>query len=628
MPITYVEIDHKKIVKRTRKIPWKKVFLGAAGFLLAFSTVSTFYFYPRVKAVAADVDKVSNQVKLLQAAVDKQDVPRAKETIMILQKDLRQTQKDLNKLGVVRWVPLANLYYNDANHTLAASILATEAGEIVADSILPFGDILGLKGVKSNLKAEEKVEVLVTKVFPSLSEHTKELEDLLGQIKQELDQINPSRYPPGLSVDGVSVRSGLSEAKSAMDKAEGSLPILKDAVEALPSILGSKKEKTYLLWFQNDKELRPTGGFITAYGIARVKNGKLIDVTSDDIYGLDSRFSPSESPPDVLRKYLNLKIYPIRDSNLSPDFKISAKKFESFYNTIPNQPKIDGIIALDTELVRRFLEITGPITVAKYNETFSAEPHPVYKIPDVVYKLELYAQVLLKGSRQRKGLVGDLMNGMLEKLFSAPPEKFPIIFETFVKSAGSKNIQFYFHDLQAQKLVEEVGYAGRIDTDFTGDYLHVNNANFAGLKGNLYIKSRVEQDIVIAKDGTVTKKVKQTLRNTERADGWLNSVYRNFMRLYAPKGSKLIEKHIFADFAEKEELGKRVWESFSTTLPLDFSETSFTYRLPFKIKKGETYKLLIQKQGGTTDPHMIIRVNGKKLFEFDLKKDVRLEFKV
>ena len=126
----------------------------------------------------------------------------------------------------------------------------------------------------------------------------------------------------------------------------------------------------------------------------------------------------------------------------------------------------------------------------------------------------------------------------------------------------------------------------------------------------------------------MNKKVKVTLRNTEKADGWLNGVYQNWMRIYVPKGSKLTEKKVLSDFAEKGELGKRVWESFSKTQPLKSSETSFTYQLPFTVKKGEIYKLLIQKQPGTTDPHMIIRVNGKKIQEFDLKKDKEIEFKV
>jgi hypothetical protein len=524
-------------------------------------------------------------------------------------------------------VPILGSYYKDAEHSLTAGVYAMEAGELIADSILPFGDILGLKGVESNLKAEKKVEVLVTKVFPTLSQQTEELENIVAKIDAELDEVNARRYPENLTIRGVNVHKTLVEAQDAVDKSQEYLPILKNAAEALPNVLGYKKEKTYLLWFQNDKELRPTGGFLTAYGIAKVKNGKLLDVTSDDIYSLDKRFIPFETPPKPLQKYLLMGIYPIRDSNMSPDFKVSSQKFISFYEKIPNMPKIDGIVAIDTELVRKFMEITGTITVEKYNETFSAEDHPDYKIPDVVYKLELYAEKILRGKSYRKGLIGDLMDKMLDKLFNSHPKKFPVIFETFMASAESKNILFYFNGDKAQELAEQLNYAGRIK-DYNGDYLHINNANFGGLKSNLYIKARVEQDIVIAEDGVVNKKVTIAFRNIEKADGWLNSVYRNFMRLYVPKGSKLIKREVHADFAETEEFGKRVWESFSLTQPLGSSETSFTYQLPFKVNKGDNYKLLIQKQPGTTDPHMIIRVNGKKLFEFDIKKDTELEFKV
>ena len=627
MPITHIDIESKKVAKKSRRPPWWKILLVVVGSFVLVTSIATMYLYPKVRVLAKDVEKVSNQARAVQTNIEKQDVALVKDEFLQLRKDLKKTQTDLSQLAIIGKLPLLNAYYNDAKHALKAGIFVTQAGEIVTDSIVPFVDILGLKGVKSNLKAEKKVEVLVTKVFPELSSRTGDMEALVKKIKAELSQISESRYPKALKINGAGVYNSITQAKELVNKTEKSLPLLKTASEALPSILGYKKEKTYLLWFQNDKELRPTGGFITAYGVVKVKNGKLVDITSDDIYDLDKRFSPFETPPAPLQKYLLLKIFPIRDTNISPDFDVSVKKFESFYERISNVPKIDGIIAVDTEMVRRFLEITGPVTVQKYNETFSAEDHPIYKIPDVIYKLELYAEVLLRGSNERKGLVGDLMDEMLKKLFAAPAEKFPTIFDTFVTSAESKNILFNFKDKNAQELVEELNYAGRIKS-YDGDYLHVNNANFAGLKGNLYIKALVEQDIVVSGEGEVTKKVKVTLRNTEKADGWLNAVYQNWMRLYVPKGSKLIDKEVFADFGQGEDLGKTVWESFSRTLPLSFSETSFTYKLPFKVKKGQTYRLLIQKQGGTTDPYMIIRVNGKKLFEFDLKKDTKLEFKI
>ncbi|OGY21668.1 MAG: hypothetical protein A2126_01865 [Candidatus Woykebacteria bacterium GWB1_45_5] len=626
MPITHVTLDGEKLVRGKRKGKWLKIFLTTFLVLFILVAAPSVYFYPKVKTLSADLNLVSQGSQKVQKAIEVQDIAKAKEEVSGLHSSLRKTETDLEKLHLVGRLPLVNGYYNDATHALRAGILGAQAGEMVIDSILPFSDILGFKGAKSDLKAEEKVEALVTKVFPSLSPKATELEKMLGEIKNEVDQIRPERYPDNFTVKGYRIHETLVTAQEGLNKAEEYLPVLKDALDSLPQTLGYQQEKTYLLWFQNDKELRPTGGFLTAYAIARVKNGKLLDIESDDIYELDKKFTPFEPPPPVL-KYVNTLIFTVRDSNLSPDFKLSAEKFESFYTRIKNMPKIDGIIAIDTELVRKFLEVTGPIKTKKHKETFSAEIDKKYKIPDVVYKLELYAEKIHSQSTDRKAIIGDLMDSMLEKLFSAPPDKFPKILETFLAAAEAKNVLFYFHDQGAQSLAEDLNYAGRIK-DFDGDYLHVNNANFGGLKGNLYIKASVNQDITIANDGTVTKKVAVTLSNTEKADGWLNSYYQNWMRVYVPEGSRLLEKKVSKDFAEKKEIGKMVWESFSVTYPLKSSETYFSYQLPFKVKKGDIYKLLIQKQPGTTDPHMVIRVNGKKIQEFDLKKDTEIEFKV
>lgn len=626
MPINYIEVEASKFKGRKKFPLWMKISVGLLAFLILSTAVLTLYFYPRVKVLAQDAEIISSNTQLLKKSIEKQDVTKAKKIVLEIRSDLKKTKTDLKNIGILAYIPVVKEYYKDTIHILNAGIYATEAGEIVADAVLPFGDILGLEGVDSDLRGEEKVKVLVTEVLPKIAKKTEDIESLVSRIKNEMDEVSINRYPPTLIIKGINIRKTLEDAKFALVKSEEYLPILKNGAEVLPSVLGYQKEKTYLLWFQNDGELRATGGFITAYGFLKVKDGELLEMESADIYELDKKFLSTENPPEVFRKYLLLKIFPIRDTNISPDFKESAEKFLSFYRTIPNQPAVDGIIAIDTSLVAEFLKITGPVTVEKYGETFTAETHPEYGISDAVYKLELYAQKILKGTKDRKGPVGDLMEGMLDKLFNAKSEQFPDIFDTLLRSLEAKNIQFYFNDQKDQKLSEELGFGGRIK-DFDGDYVHVNNSNVAGLKGNFFTKFAIEQDIAIKDDGTVVKKVTTTINNTFRYDGWLNAVYQNWLRLYVPEGSKLIEKNIEIDLEQKNELGKEVWASFSRTPPLSSTSSSFTYELPFKVKKGNTYKMLIQKQGGYI-PRMIIRVNGKKLFDFDLKKDIELEFKI
>ena len=630
MAIKELNLEGGTIQKNPKK-KYIKIALPIIGLLIlfvaGFIAYAGFVVVPNTKNFTTNVQGAYDQAEKVQAAIKSEDVLKTKEETIKLKEELKTAQKDLDNLGFVRFIPVANGYYNDSKHIIAAGVVAAEAGELAADGILPFADVLGLEGHKSKVTAKEKSSIIVKEVLPTLSPLVDKLEEKLNRIDKELSQVDPNRYPEGLIIKGFKVKSGLIQAKEGVNKAQEILPDAKVLLSVAPEVLGQPKEKTYLILFQNDKELRGTGGFITSYAIARVKSGKLVSIKSEDIYNLDKRFTPIEPPPEVLQKYLLLKIFPIRDANLSPDFATSAQKFESFYKTIPGLPEVDGIISIDTEFVSSLLEFTGPIKLEKIGETFSAEKNE-YGVSDFFYKMELYAQQIFRGSSERKSFIGDLMNEIIDRVLKAPPEKFESLTQIFVKDVEEKHIQFYFKNKTAQEFVRKFDAAGEIK-NYEGDYLHVNNSNFAGLKANAFIDYKIEQDIVTSKDGTVTKKVGITLTNTSnKLVGWLNSNYRNWMRVYVPQGSKIINKEVQADFKESKDLDKTVFEGFSITSPLTSSKSTFSYELPFKVKPGQDYKMLIQKQAGTISTKMIIRLNGKVIENFNLTKDKEIKFKI
>ena len=628
MAIKELNLEGKDISNR-RKRMFMRIGLSSLVvlILLVISVVaySGLVLIPKTNDFTASIKGVVDQAEIVEKAIEEENIPKTKEETVKLRESLEDSKQKLKEVGFVRFVPMVNGYYNDAEHLMSAAIIATEAGEIVADSILPFADVLGLKGNKSKTTAKDKTKIIVKDILPSLKPVVDQLENKLSLIEEELSKVDPYRYPEGLVIKGFKVRKGLIEAKEGIDKVQEIIPDAKILLSIAPDVLGHPKEKKYLILFQNDKELRGTGGFITSYAIAKFKSGELVDIKKEDIYNLDKRFLSPEPAPEPLRKYLLLSRYPIRDTNLSPDYLVSAQKFESFYNTIAGVEKVDGIIALDTEFVRSLIEFTGPIKVESLGETFSAEDNE-YGISDVVYKMELYAQKVFKGRPDRKSFIGDLMEEIIDKVLNTPPDKFEALFKILVDEANEKHIQFYLHNKEAQYLIEKVNFGGRIK-EYDGDYLTVNNSNFAGLKANFFITQKIEQDIITSEDGTITKKVTITLTNpSDQLVGWLNSNYRNWMRVYIPEGSKLISEETERDFKEAKDLNKTVFESFSVTSPLTSSTTIFTYELPFKVKPGEEYKLLIQKQAGTGSTEMIIRLNGKVIEKFDLIVDKEIKF--
>ncbi len=561
--------------------------------------------------IYADVKDVRYQTKLLKDGFILQDLTKMERDFAGLDGLVVQIEEDLKPFSFTKNVPFLGNYYQDAEHVLQASRHGIAAGNILLGAIEPFADVLGFKtdGTEASLDAEKKIEGLV-KVMPQIAPQLDEVAVEFAVIRQELETVDPNRYPQSLK--GIQIRSLLSEAKNSMNQIEATMPDIKELLVVLPQALGDPTPKTYLILFQNDKELRPTGGFLTAYALVTVAGGKITAVTSDDMYKLDEKIAEKIPPTAVLAQYLKVEESFIRDSNLSPDFYQSCQKFEWFLAKVPGFPKIDGIIGIDTYLVRDILAVLGPVKLGGYEEEFSSE--------NVVYQLELYANLLGQYIVGRKDLLGELMQQMMDKAFHAPRDRWKPLFETAMQAVGEKHILLYLHEPKAQALAEKYNYAGRVE-DFAGDYLHINDCNFAGAKANLYIQETVTQDIKIAKDGTVTKTVTIDLNNPEPADGWLNGTYYDWMRIYVPPGSKLLDSSGWREVRVSEDLGKTVFETYTYCYPQNSQAVSVTYELPFKVPQGQALQMLVQKQPGTDGHSYVINKDGKKIEEFKLTRD-------
>ena len=217
------------------------------------------------------------------------------------------------------------------------------------------------------------------------------------------------------------------------------------------------------------------------------------------------------------------------------------------------------------------------------------------------------------------------MNSVLANALGQPKEKLPMLFEAILKSLTEKHVLFYMHDAKSQDAVEVFGIAGTLD-EYNGDYIHINDANLGGRKSNLYVMQEVVQEIEVAKDGTATKTVTITYKNPKEHDGWLNSVLPNWVRIYVPKGSELIE---FNGVEEKqevyEEFGKTVFAGFFNLRPQGVAKITLKYKLPFKIEKH--YNIFLQKQPGTDSPLYTVQFKKQKE-EFFLKVDREIKFKI
>ena len=136
-------------------------------------------------------------------------------------------------------------------------------------------------------------------------------------------------------------------------------------LEMVPEI-ANEQEKTFLILFQNNNELRPGGGFIGTFGIMKVKDSSVTFVDTHDSTVFDSGMETGIEPPYPMQSTLSISDWEFRDSNWSPDFATNAEKADYFYHLQGGQENLDGVVAISTNLLPTFLKVTGPVSVVGY----------------------------------------------------------------------------------------------------------------------------------------------------------------------------------------------------------------------------------------------------------------------
>jgi len=629
------EVENSTVIntspRRRRKFYQGKKIWIVLIVLVFLGLFSTFGIFLPARNIYKQAQITANQANLAIDALKKQNITLTGEELVKTRKDLEKTEDALSAMGYMGYIPFLNGYYNDASHLVKAASHGLDAADTMVASIEPYADVLGLKGKGSFVggTAEQRIQTAVTtmaKITPKMDEIVSDLE----LAKTEIDEVDPNRY--SFFLFGDKIKTQITSVKNLTDNGVTFAKEAKPLIKVLPTLLGEPKEKKYLVIFQNDKELRPTGGFLTAYAIFRVEHGIIHVDTSNDIYTLDDTISGKQTAPRPILEYLpKVPLLNLRDTNLSPDFVVSMNEFNKLYER-SSGPEVDGIIAIDTKALVAAMDILGDIQAS--GTTFTTKNNPICDCPDVIYQLELSADKPVQGTRtNRKAIIGDLMYSIMNKAFSSSPKLYwGRLFQEMIVQTGQKNILFYVYDKQGQQGIEALNGAGRIKS-FDGDYLHINEANFGGSKANMFVSEEVIQDYQIKDDGTIIKTVTINYKNPyppsdcnlERGGLCLNAVLRDWLRIYVPKGSQLISsKGSQVKVINYDELGKTVFEGFLEVRPQGSSKFTISYQLPFKVE-GQL-PLLIQKQPGTDNfDYTITSSQNRQLAKFKLDTDKQLK---
>lgn len=564
-------------------------------------------------------------------AAKTQDLAGLEDNLAQLKIDVAETKSSLRTVYIYKHLPLVGYVFSDLQNGLEAATYMLEAGEKAVVAIEPYADLIGFKkgsefSAQPTEKRLETAILTIDKLVPQIDKIDADLE----QAKTYLLKIDPEHYPKQIGKRVIRER-----VKQIYDQIFGMVTLATDAkplMKRLPYILGKDEERRYLILFLNDAELRATGGFITAYAIFSVDRGKISVAESSDIYDLDSTISHPRAPKEILTYHKGVSNFNIRDSNLSPDYVKSISYWEDLMEKSSRDLNYDGIISIDTRVLVNILKILGATEAG--GVWFRADTDPRCDCPQVIYELEnIITRPTPYFREQRKSILSVLLYNIMQKALGVSPSQYwGRLIQSSLNDLDEKHILVYFEDSKSQQAIESIGYGGRIKVT-EGDYLHINNTNFAGAKSNMYLRYTVSSST--KKEGNkYLRELTLEYRNIypasdcnlERAGLCLNAPLRNWLRVYVPKGAKLTNFiGSIMKVQQYEDLGKQVFEGFMTVNPMGKAVVKISYEIPESAIQSDKYQLLFQKQPGVESMDMTVSYDNQELSEV-LRKDKTFVF--
>jgi len=593
-----------------------------AGFLIALTIPGVAWFGQGI-IVKDDVlsSSLSAYQNLLSAqeSLEQADWQAAEQNFNSAHLNFIEAHQEVKKLGQITLGILEHLpggsLVSSGKHLVKVGESLAFAGQSLASTV----NLFSLNSLLGNFNLSENSNSLTDSIALSQDNLAKALMQI-QTASQELGQVKSESLPD-------EIQTGVISLKEKLPLVEEMLNQFLNYSGAFLKILGHDNPRQYLLIFQNNSEMRATGGFIGTYGLLTLDKGEIKELFIDGIFNADGQLHEKIIPPRPIQKISTA--WSMHDANWFADFPTSAEKIEWFYEKTGGVT-VDGVISLTPTVIERLLKLTGPISMPEYDVVLDANNF----IELVQYKVEIdYDKTL----NRPKKILADFAPKFIESLNSLSFQERQKAIDIIFNCLTEKHILVYFNNPSLEEIVVKEGWAGELlETD--KDYLSVVSSNINGYKTDKMIKETIKHQAEIQQDGSII----DTITITRHHQGgnseydWWNRVNSNYLRVYLPLGSELISAQgqsleiyqppidyqkqgfktdslvnsIESRMIIDKKTGTRIFEENNKTVfgnwayvsPGETVVLTYKYKLPFKInltKPISNYSLLAQKQSGS-----------------------------
>jgi len=588
-------------------------------------------YYYNLKEKQTELESLSQQTfEQFQTAADSllnQESEKAASTFLSAGNNLLTIDKELSELNFLV-SSLSNLIKKDQSISSAKKLIT--AGENLS--------LIGIQ-LSRTLKAfhDNQTQTSLIDKIKFIHQKTKFVLPLLQETEDLLNKTS-------LQIAGANLLT------QKLNSTKQLLQTFNQTAPELISALGEKTKKRYLIVFQNNSELRATGGFIGSFAIVEIDQGKIsnIEIPEGGSYDLKGELTTNYIAPRPMQ-LINAR-WEFQDANWFADYPTSANKLAEFLERCDG-PTVNGVIAINAAWAADLVDLIGPLAVE--NKLFTGK--------NFIHELEMATLPDPTEGATPKKIISQLTQQILQTIPDLEQEKLLPLINLAKDGLNKKQILLYSTNEKLQKAINFYNWDDHI-MDFPFDYLKVVNTNIGGGKSDLAIEQNVDVQVAITETGEIINTV--TISRTHHGDSENPFSAQNnvdYLRVYVPQGSKLISA--FGDFEIPEaklfetpapnwkvdqtlydlesktyiepktgteihdEFNKTVFANWLQTKPGEITKATFRYKLPFKLKfqtqeslgffarqfkkssaDYNAYSLLLQKQPGQQNNSVNVQI--------------------
>lgn len=439
------------------------------------------------------------------------------------------------------------------------------------------------------------------------------LRALRGPVRQVNSSLNQARARLGRlrSPWLISPISGrIDRLRREVRRANRATSLANQTLPVLPAMLGADGTRRYFIAFMNPSESRGLDGFIGAFGVLRVADGRISLIRSGPTGDLNVGIHPGSrrivGEPGYMARYgaFDPAEYP-QDLTYSPNFPTVAQVISQIYRQSADGTPIDGVLALDPYALADLLTITGPITVPGLPETLTSA-----NTASVLLKGQyLTFEGTGKSSSSRHDFLQDALRIAFQRFTSLHLTDPAQLLTELRPAVNQGRLLFWTDHRDEQTALHRLGLDGGFPAANGGDLLAVTTQNAGNNKLDAYIHQAITDRVHLdPATGAETATVTVTMHNDAPSSGLppivLSSPSRPnlapgtddlWFSLYSPLSVERVEVNGRpATLSSTPELGVF---AYSQDIPVPSkSTTTVTVVLSGHIRPSSRYRLALWRQ--------------------------------